>query len=159
MGAIRMKRNLKYASYIIRHKGFVFVAGLKTGAPIWRLIIHDWSKMTRAEWTPYVNSFYGPQPRTKEVKRAFMEAWHHHVKYNPHHWNHWLWYGPDLEKTPVEMPEHFCREMVADWASAGRTITGKWEVASWYTEQKKQNKIQLHPETQKLVEELIAKIG
>lgn len=40
---------LKYMSLTMVHKWYVFLAGLKTGAPIWRLIIHDWSKFTPAE--------------------------------------------------------------------------------------------------------------
>jgi hypothetical protein len=45
----------------VRHKWFVLLAGLKTGAPLWRLIIHDWSKFTPAERGPYVRPFYGPK--------------------------------------------------------------------------------------------------
>jgi len=30
------------------------------------------------------------------------------------------------------MPEHFVREMIADWCGAGRAITGEWEVLDWY---------------------------
>lgn len=61
-----MKAHFKYLSYVIRHKWFVLVAGLKTGAPLWRLLIHDWSKFTPAEWSPYVLNFY-TKPRKGEV--------------------------------------------------------------------------------------------
>lgn len=54
-----MSAHLQYLRYILRHKWFVFVAGWKVGAPLWRLVIHDWSKFTPAEWTPYVRKFYG----------------------------------------------------------------------------------------------------
>lgn len=47
----------------------------------------------------------------------------------------------------------YAREMIADWMGAGRAITGKWEVAEWY--EKNQNKIQLHPETRRFVENII----
>ena len=54
-----MKKHFLYGRYIARHKWFVFLAGIKTSAPLWRLIIHDWSKLTPAEWSPYVEMFYG----------------------------------------------------------------------------------------------------
>ena len=40
---------------------------------------------------------------------------------------------------PIPMPEKYAREMVADWAGAGRAITGKWETLEWY--EKNQEKI------------------
>lgn len=53
----------------------------------------------------------------------------------------------------MEIPEGFVREMVADWMGAGRAITGKWEVGSWYS--KNQEKIELHPSSRALVERII----
>jgi len=54
---------------------------------------------------------------------------------------------------PLEMPEKYAREMVADWYGAGRAITGKWEAHKWYAENR--SKIQLHAETRFLVEKLL----
>lgn len=51
--------HLRYLRYVLAHKWFVFIAGLRTGAPLWRLVIHDWSKLTPREWGAYVASFYG----------------------------------------------------------------------------------------------------
>ncbi len=119
--------------------------------------------MTPAEWGPYVRSFYGPQPRTPEVKTAFMDAWHHHILHNPHHWNHWaLGSSPtagagSVNDGPRPMPDHFVREMIADWAGAGRAITGRWEIAEWY--EKKRDEIRLHPVTRARVEELISTLS
>ena len=45
------------------------------------------------------------------------------------------------------------REMVADWAGAGRGITGKWEVEEWY--EKNKAKILIHPDSKILVEAVI----
>ena len=149
-----MKAHLEYAAYVARHKWFVFVAGLKTGAPLWRLLIHDWSKLTPAEWTPYVHSFYGEGPPTPEVEAAFDRAWLHHQHRNPHHWQHWLLREDDGDTKALVMPESLAREMVADWMGAGRAITGKWDVGGWYV--KNARKIVLAPETRKLVERLIA---
>jgi hypothetical protein len=41
------REDVKYFWLTIMHKWFVFLAGFKTGAPLWRLIIHDWSKSRR----------------------------------------------------------------------------------------------------------------
>lgn len=148
--------HLRYASYVARHKWFVFLAGLLMGAPLWRLVIHDWSKMSAAEWTPYVRSFYGKQGRTPEVRAAFDRAWLHHQHRNPHHWQHWLLREDEGDTKALPMPEHFVREMVADWMGAGRAITGKWEVGAWYADNA--HKIVLAPETEELVGHLIAEI-
>lgn len=146
-----MKPHLRYASYVLRHKWFVFVAGLKVSAPLWRLIIHDWSKLTPAEWGPYVRTFYDkPRARVGE----FDAAWLHHQHANPHHWQHWLLQEDDGGLKTLRMPEPLVREMVADWMGAGRAITGKWEVESWY--RANQSKIRLHPDTRHMVERLLA---
>jgi hypothetical protein len=146
-----MRPHLRYASYVARHKWFVLRAGLGTGAPLWRLVIHDWSKMSHAEWTPYVKTFYDAERASPE---AFDAAWLHHQHRNPHHWQHWLLREDDGLTKTLQMPEPLVREMVADWMGAGRAITGKWGVEAWYCSSK--HKMQLHPKTQRLVEALIS---
>jgi hypothetical protein len=153
-------KHLRYASYVARHKFFVFVAGLRTGAPLWRLVIHDWSKMTPAEWHPYVEAFYGEKLHHEydallraERQTNFDAAWLHHQHRNPHHWQHWLLQEDDGGLKVLEMPDDLIREMVADWMGAGRTITGKWEVNAWYDANA--YKIKLGPETQAKVESLL----
>ena len=150
-----MKPHLQYASYVARHKWFVFRAGLKTRAPLWRLLIHDWSKFTPAEWFPYVRSFYGGE-RTPAVRLAFDAAWLHHQHRNPHHWQHWLLREDDGDTKALRMPEPLVREMVADWMGAGRAITGRWEVGVWYAANAE--KIVMHPEVRAQVEGLIARV-
>lgn len=151
-----MRAHLKYLGYIVRHKWFVLLAGLKTGAPPWRLVVHDWSKLTPAEWRPYVLSFNGPWPydaRPPWLVDAFNRAWLHHQHANPHHWQHWILRLDDGGIMALEMPEHFAREMVADWMGAGRAITGRWEVAEWYATNRA--RIHLNSATRALVESLI----
>jgi hypothetical protein len=110
--------------------------------------------MTPAEWGPYVRTFYD---KAKSVPGEFNKAWLHHQHHNPHHWQHWLLQNDDGTKTCLEMPEDLVREMVADWMGAGRAITGKWEVATWY--EKNKFKIQLHALTRMQVERLIEVFG
>jgi hypothetical protein len=152
-----MKAHLKYASYVARHKWFVFLAGIKTGAPLWRLIIHDWSKLTPAEWTAYVQRFYGGRPGvpvTGDDAPAFRAAWLHHQHRNPHHWQHWVLRQDDGLLVALQMPEPFVREMVADWMGAGRAITGRWSADEWYRNGAGAA-MDLHPETRTLAERLL----
>jgi hypothetical protein len=150
----KIKPHLQYASYVARHKWFVFRAGLQTRAPLWRLAIHDWSKLSVGEWSPYVHSFYGPGDRKlKAINDAFDAAWLHHQHRNPHHWQHWLLQEDDGVLKVLEMPEKFVREMVADWMGAGRAITGKWDTVGWY--EKNCHKIKLAPKTRELTEQLL----
>jgi hypothetical protein len=117
----------------MRHKWFVFQAGLKTGAPLWRLIKHDWSKFKRDEWVPY-RDFFNGGAKTPARRQAFADAFRLHASRNDHHWNYWI----DSEiNIPTAMPDAAIREMVADWMGAGRAITGDWDdIFSWYEETK-----------------------
>jgi hypothetical protein len=165
-----VRPHLEYASYVARHKWFVFRAGLKTGAPLWRLLIHDWSKLSPAEWGAYVESFYKPLDpsigrgegqagveldKSMRAARAsrFKAAWLHHQHRNPHHWQHWVLREDEGDTKCLEMPDGLVREMVADWMGAGRAITGKWEVASWYAANR--HKILLASDTRNAVEALV----
>ena len=151
-----IKPHLRYAAYVARHKWFVFVAGLKTRAPLWRLIIHDYSKLSPAEWGPYRRRFFAGRSGATEGADPdeWQRAWAHHWHRNAHHWEHWLVLRPGEMPRPMEMPEHFVREMVADWMGAGRAITGKWEAAEWYIENR--HKMILAPQTQAMAERLLS---
>lgn len=144
---------LKYLKYVLIHKYFVFVAGLlKTQAPLWLLVIHDFSKFRPSEFIPYAKFFYGGE-KSQDTQDRFDMAWLLHQRRNPHHWQYWYLMQDSGKNSPLPMPEKYVREMVADWAGAGRAITGKWEVAAWY--EKNRDKVLLHPETRSLVEVLL----
>ncbi len=148
-----MSPHLKYAKYVARHKWFVLVAGRRTKAPLWRLLIHDWSKLAPAEWSPYVAKFYGPLSSDPHVKEAFDAAWLHHQHRNAHHWQHHVLRRDDSTVEALEMPLPLVREMVADWMGAGRAITGRWEVGAWYAANCR--KMRLHPSAVREVERLL----
>jgi hypothetical protein len=206
-----VRAHAKYLRYLLRHKWYVLRAGLKTGAPLWRLIVHDASKFRPREWRPYVRKFYTqPQPGERvsgvadnagfsgvvlktrqshhpfsgkplpgkvdclirpddgghtwwawhnevdreEVDAGFDRAWLHHQHANPHHWQHWVLREDGGAIKVLPMPYLLVCEMVADWAGAGRAITGRWEVAEWYV--KNRDKMQMHPNTRLHVEGIIA---
>lgn len=150
-----MKRHIAYLKYVVRHKWFVFLAGLHIGAPLWRVLIHDTSKFLPSEWEPYAACFYAPDGSKQYIEtEAFNFAWNAHQKRNKHHWQYWLITWDRGETEALRMPYTYVLEMVADWMGAGRAITGKWETLEWYNKNK--DKIKLHPVTRTQVEAILS---
>lgn len=162
-------KHLKYLSYVLRHKWFVFIECCKLGIP-WLGIIHDWSKFRPSEWFPYAEHFYGTNKKgIKEGRdktgyykpydtgdQAFDFAWLLHQKRNKHHWQWWL-LPTDAEGVKIfEMPVKYRKEMVADWRGAGRA-QGTPDTIAWYDKNK--DKMQLQKETRKWVEVEIGYLG
>lgn len=141
-----MIADLKYFWYLVKHKWFVYRAGRRMGCDHIQLILHDLTKFSRDEWTPYVNRFF----RGKDDKRNFYRALMHHYENNPHHWNFWL---DPITNKPNDMPTYFIREMIADWMGASRVKTGSYDICGWY--KSNQTKMKLHPITRIVVESLI----
>jgi hypothetical protein len=158
-----MKAHLRYLLYVVRHKWFVLLSGLRLGVPILRLVFHDWTKFTRAEWGPYVAFFYGHGmtrgqaaaldynfPVDDATELAFEYAWNHHQNHQDHHWQHWIRFGDDGTILALPMPDVCRREMLADWMGAGRAL-GKPDTQAWYMANK--DKMRLHPETRAWIED------
>lgn len=157
-----MLPHLRYLWYVLKHKAYVLWAGLVLGVPLWQLLIHDLSKFSRTEWSPYVNRFFGPNAYRPAAGStgyrhkpgddpAFDAAWEHHWRNNPHHWNYWndaMW----GDAAPLRMPERYAREMVSDWYGAGMA-QGKPDIAAWYESSKAH--IILHPYTRAQIEALL----
>lgn len=151
-----MTSHWRYLGYVARHKFWVLVFGIPLKVPFWRLVVHDASKFSRAEWGAYVRKFYGgasPRDATGGYDpdaqgAAFKAAWKHHWESNAHHWNHWA----EGLLSPLPMPETYAREMVADWFGAGMA-QGKPDVVGFY--RANGPKMKLHPETRALVERLL----
>lgn len=78
-----LRSHLAYLRYVLLHKLYVLRAGIIINGwsiPwLWRLLVHDRSKFSRAEWTPYVCQFYGPSP-TEQASREVNE---HFASYHP----------------------------------------------------------------------------
>ena len=139
---------LKNFAKILQHKWFVLIAGLRIGGiPIWRLLIHDLSKFSPAEFGPYARAFLGV--RTDETDAEFAVAWLHHENRNPHHWGHWVARSGKYTGKPLAMPEAYAREMVADWWAAGRAYAGSWDMTEWLN--KSVDGFPLHHETREAV--------
>lgn len=149
-----MRDHLAYLRYVLRHKWYVFHACLELRVPLHQAILHDWSKFLPSEWFAYVATFYAPGGSKRYIESSdFDRAWNRHQKIQPHHWQFWLLSMDSGTTHPLEMPERFVREMVADWVGAGLAITGKREVMSWYL--KNRDKMQLHLKTRARVEQLL----
>lgn len=86
-----LRKHLKYASYVARHKVFVLIECVRLGVPIAQALAHDWHKFTWSEWFAYANFFYAPKVREPTVTgdAAFDMAWLRHQKRGKHHWQWW----------------------------------------------------------------------
>lgn len=124
---------LRYSYSLLRHKYFVYKAGVGS-VSLWRLLKHDASKFTPAEFVPYALFFYG-EPFGLKDPVAFKKAWKHHKAVNDHHYEYW-----ELETDGMIswMPIEVIREMVADWFGAARAYNGEWpfdlEKWDWFQE-------------------------
>lgn len=142
--------NIRYLAYLGHHKYAVGKAMLFLGLPWWRCLIHDWQKLTRAEFGPYTDTFYrNESPRRADggydptaVSEEFTRAWLHHVHYGPHHWQYWCLVRDDGSVQTLRLPETYQYEMVADWMGAGRSVAGTWNPLEWYRENR--DKMMLH---------------
>lgn len=156
--------HLSYLWYMIRHRFWVFVGGVKLWkagvylSPI-RLLLHDLSKFGPKEWNAYRRRFYDRTFGTPEDFAQFDAAWLAHQNSNDHHWNHWVIIREDGRPECLRMPEQALREMVADWYGAGKTIHGRNEVVEWYEGQRDKGYIRLHRQTRQRVEELLGLVG
>lgn len=156
---------LDHLKSLLLHKWYVFLAGLKTGAPIWRLIIHDWSKFAPTELFGYAGNIGGATSKPR-----WARSWLHHLHCSPHHPEHWVlsWRGnPDFYQGIAEplakfvvilpMPETYVREMVADWMGSSKAYTKSWDIAKWLNENGPD--MHLHSKTIALIEGVMEEVG
>ena len=139
-----MKRFLAYLYYVIVHKFYVFKAGKMLGLSTCQLLLHDLSKFRPDEWGPYSRTFYDENGKSKFFEDPqFKLAWFHHKHRNLHHWQYWL-IGNGAY--PHIMPLNYVKEMVADWAGAGKAKTGNWDLWKWAQENTPM--MEFHPDTE-----------
>lgn len=120
----------------------------------WIAISHDSSKYGDAEYDAYDKYFYGGN-KSYKVVNDFNYAWLHHIHNNPHHWQYWVLQHDDEPEEALEMPYHYVIEMIADWWSFSWKSGKLDEIFDWY---EKHKGMKLHPETRKLVEEILGRI-
>ena len=125
------KAIIQYLLSTIRHKWYVFYAGvfIVGDIPLWRLLLHDWTKFLPIEFVNYARYY---KYSNREDKPAFLRAWMHHQKNNKHHPEYWTSVGIfEWSNRSVPMPETYVREMVADLLGASREYTGNWDMSEW----------------------------
>jgi hypothetical protein len=149
---------IRYMLKTLHHKWFVFWFGLKTKAPLWRLLIHDWTKFTQYELPAYADWFFGDQKN--EI--FFAHAWNHHHKSNPHHWEYWIPVTAHSKSSipagiPLPMPEWAVREMIADWLGAERSYNGMTppSLSEWPWYNATRPEMRFHPDTSVLVDRVL----
>lgn len=152
---------LAYLKYILRHKFYVAVEGLKLNVPIWICIFHDWDKFLPRNFRAYAQHFFNPDGTYKLVRKseyyeaskvddiAFSYGWLFHQNHNPHHWQYWCLINDNGTLRVLEMPDLSRREMLADWRGAGRA-SGFPDTKAWYI--RNRERIQFGKETRAWVE-------
>jgi hypothetical protein len=153
---------MRYLLLTLRHKWFVFRAGLKTKAPLWRLLIHDWTKLLPSELPHYQRQFFGKA----DDPAGFIGCWVRHQNRHPHHWEYWVprtghnrCDPPYPDGEPIPMPWWAVREMVADWMGASRAYGGKWPGKEWSWLEGAWRKMRLHHETVYRVHTVLHELG
>jgi hypothetical protein len=141
---------------LTEHITYVVEAGERIGVSKDQLDVHDLSKWSIHEFPGYALHFKGGG-----APDLFVHAWLHHIHYNPHHWQHWIFAdrftpkGSRVEGGCVEMPKIYVVEMVADWMGASRAYTGSWDMSNWLGENLP--KIQLHSNSWIVLKEILRK--
>ena len=70
-----------------------------------KILKHDDSKFSDAEFMPYIQKFYpwkGMNKTPEEVAEEFDRAWMHHAKHNDHHPEHWVQWS-ELKKQNISL--------------------------------------------------------
>lgn len=148
----------RYKESLEEHIRNVRIAGKVLEVPGVLLQWHDHSKWEPPEYEAYAKQFKGGGDPER-----FPRAWLHHIHSNPHHWQHWIfpdgWTmdGSAMDGATVEMPEHYVREMLADWHGASKTYAGCWSIAGWLAENAQ--KIMLHHKTTDLIHDIMIDLG
>ena len=115
---------------------------------------HDESEWSTEEFELYRMKFF-PNPGEEISDFNFNVAWLHHIHYNPHHPQHWIYYNEDNNSVSVyPMPNNYILEMICDWIAMGYKFNEK---AYDYYNNKGKNKL-FNNNTRRKLEYLLNKI-
>lgn len=154
-----MRNYLAYLGYVLRHKWYVLLACRLTKVGLLQAVLHDLSKFTPTEFGPYARSFFNPDGSRRHGSgtEEFDAAWCRHQKRNLHHPQAWMLVKDYGTVVPLEMPERYVREMVADWLGAGAAKGGHGidiaDTVRWW-ERRERGRL-MHPATRALVETVL----
>ena len=122
-----------------------------------QLGVHDASKSNHREYYAYDKHFYGTEEEKAKSQETFDYAWLEHIHRNPHHWQYWVLIEDEGSIKPLKMSNDDVYEMIADWWSFSWKDGNLDEIFDWYGKHKE--KMILHTETRKMVEDILEKIG
>jgi hypothetical protein len=148
----------KYTETLTLHINSVVEAGEKLNVNYSQLAYHDDSKWSEIEFAGYALHFQGGG-----APDEFSRAWLHHIHYNPHHWQHWMFpdnytpKGSKVENGIVEMPQNYALEMIADWMGASYAYTNSWDMTDWLVGNIP--RIKVHSETAKYLSSVLLELG
>lgn len=153
----------KYFLLTVRHKWAVLKAGLGLGVPFFQLLAHDRSKLRVRSLISYGRQFFGD----KSDPSGFIGIWLEHQNENKHHWEYWIprtghnrCEPPYPDNEPIEMPEKYVREMVADWLGASEVYEGKRvDVNNWTWFLTNYSKMRLHSKTVNCLRSILGDLG
>ena len=149
-----IKACIKYFVRVINHKIKVAKGCFNQGL-YFQGIVHDLSKSLPDEYIPYAYKFKWPVEKTDKekelIERNFRVARDKHFSRNLHHWKYWV--IDEYQNLAFEMPGKYIKEMICDWESVGEV---KGDSAKEFYERDK-NKMVLHPNTRKVLEEILSK--
>lgn len=129
-----MKRYKSYFKYVLLHKWYVLVAMCRLGGSVRQALLHDLSKFRPSEFVIYAKTFFTAEGKRSYAKYpSFDEAWNHHQKRNKHHWEYWIVIKKD-SFVPLDIPDEYLTEMVADMLAVSRLNNGYWGVREYYTQ-------------------------
>ena len=146
----KIKIYAEYFTYLMKHKWYVFY--MLAQRKLWtQAIFHDLSKFKPDEFVMYARYY------ATNKNMNITNTWHIHLHRNKHHWQYWIFMDNEGNMQALEMPEKYVIEMIADWYSVAICEGGldklPERVARWYYH--RQDKILLHPNTRKYVEDNI----
>lgn len=132
---------MTYFRYLLRHKWYVFWNCLRLA---WLGVIHDSSKLSRTEFWAFRRWGAGG----REWEDGYARAWLHHQHKGKHQWKYWVLIHEDGRIEPLEIPEPYRSEMLADWRSAARCQGD--DLRQWYIQNR--SHVLLHPATRRWIE-------
>lgn len=161
-------QEFNYQQKLIAHVEAVKEAGRRLGVPEVQLAVHDASKWSKEEFGAYAEYFSegrdeSPVDTQQAISDRFAQAWLHHIHWNEHHWQHWMFadgWSPknsQVENGVLRMPENFALEMIADWMGASYVYTGSWNMSAWL--RTNVPRIRLHSLTARYVTDELLQLG
>lgn len=133
------------------------------------IAFHDSSKFSEDEFDAYRRHFHRTDEEiliddtnpasAQEAESNFQKAWEHHYMNNNHHPQWWCYHDASGARTPervdpIPMSLDAIIHMICDWSAMSLKFDHTYSPLSWYATADKEKSF-MHPETKRIVEELL----